>query len=82
MMCLHYLLYASGTQQPTYSLIRDRTYAVPFRTQRLDVEFYVRNEAEFEKGYQRGSSARYRIERSVSLQPALHLLCSLSGGGG
>lgn len=64
-VCCAVLWCAAGTQQPSYSLIRDRTYATPLQTKRLDVEFFVRSEAEFEKTYPQGSSARYRLERSV-----------------
>ncbi|KAL6748921.1 DnaJ-like protein, partial [Haematococcus lacustris] len=58
--------FLSSTGRPAYSSIQDRkNYPEHMLTSRLEVPYFVKSSAEFERSHPYGSSARVRIERQV-----------------
>mmetsp|Transcript_26819 Transcript_26819/g.58485 ORF Transcript_26819/g.58485 Transcript_26819/m.58485 type:complete len:448 (-) Transcript_26819:459-1802(-) len=55
----------SSTSAPAYSFSRDRGYIDAMKTDRLEVNFYVKNRHEWEKTYARGSYTRAKMERQI-----------------
>jgi hypothetical protein len=54
-----------SSSEPSYSLVRDTKFAVELTTQRIGVNFYVKDAKDFETNFPPNSQKRIMLERQV-----------------